>query len=377
MCIFATAPLRTVARSGRASARDGRRPSVLERTQGSRMATDQRRDPVAASRATITDVATRAGVSPTTVSHVLSGKRLVAAATRARVEEVIEELGFRPNSTARQLRTRRSRMVAVIVPDITNPYYGVLTRGLADVVGADDYGTYVCNTDGSADREHTFVHDVIDRGVDGIVMASISLAAGSPRPGARFDTPVVSVGEKYDNLAIDLVASNARLGAREATAHLLSRGAQRVAMIQGPRGEGAERARGYGEAIADAGHEPRQELMVHGDWTRSGGRTAMHALMALRPQPDAVFCANDLTAIGAIDAAHELGLRIPEDLALVGFDDVDAATIVTPHLTTVRNPSYDTGREAGQLLVSRMLGEYTGPGRTVVLPCPLIQRAST
>jgi LacI family transcriptional regulator len=116
--------------------------------------------------------------------------------------------------------------------------------------------------------------------------------------------------------------------------------------------------------------------MVRGDWTRKGGRQAMRRLMALPTRPDAVFCANDLTAIGAIDVLHELGLAIPDDIALVGFDDVDAATIVSPPLTTVRNPAYETGETAGQLLLSRMLGEYTGAGRTVILPCPLVVRES-
>lgn len=333
--------------------------------------------PHLAARVTIAHVAARAGVSPTTVSHVLSGKRLVGAATRARVEKAVRELGYRPNSAARQLRTKRSRMVAVIVPDITNPYYSVLTRGLADVVGAGEYGTYVCNTDGSLDRERRFLHDVLDRGVDGIVVASVNLAAEADLARARFGTPVVCVGGDEDELDADLVTADDQVGARRATAHLIGRGAQRVAMIQGPPEAGAGRDRGYTEALLAAGRRIRPRLMVRGDWTRAGGRAAMRILINRRPRPDAVFCANDLTAIGAMDVIREAGLTIPDDIALVGFDDVDAATLVTPPLTTVRNPAYETGQEAGRLLVSRMLGEYTGGGRTVVLACPLVERASS
>lgn len=329
-------------------------------------------------RVTIAQVADHAGVSPTTVSHVLSGKRLVGAATRTRVEDAIRTLGYRPNSAARQLRTNRSRMVAVIVPDITNPYYSVLTRGLADAVGLDDYGTYVCNTDGSRDRERKFLHDVLDRGVDGIVIGAATLAPEPEQTPAamRFGTPIVCIGPGYEDPDADVVAADGQVGARIATAHLLNRGARQVAMIQGPPRSGGERDLGYTEALRAAGIEPRPDLMVRGDWTRSGGRVAMHALMSRNPRPDAVFCANDLTAIGAVDATHELNLRIPNDIAVVGFDDVDAATIVAPPLTTVRNPSYETGWEAGQLLLSRMSGNYTGSGRRVVLPCPLIQRES-
>lgn len=335
-------------------------------------------EPALNTRVTIAQVATRAGVSPTTVSHVLSGKRLVGAATRSRVEDAIRALGYRPNSAARQLRTNRSRMVAVIVPDITNPYYSVLTRGLADAVGLDDYGTYVCNTDGSRDRERKFLHDVLDRGVDGIVIGAATLAPDpetTPQP-TRLGTPIVCVGAGYDEPEVDVVASDDRVGARIATAHLVNRGAKLVAMIQGPPKSGSARDLGYGDALRAAGMEQRADLMVRGDWTRSGGRVAMHALMSRQPRPDAIFCANDLTAIGAVDAVHELGLTIPADIAIVGFDDVDAATIVAPPLTTVRNPSYDTGWEAGQLLLGRMSGQYTGAGRRVVLPCPLIQRES-
>jgi len=332
------------------------------------------------SRVTIGDVARHVGVSPTTVSHVLSGKRLVAAATKQRIMQAIEELGYRPNSAARQLRTNRSRMVAVIVPDITNPYYSVLTRGLADVVGAadagHDYGTYVCNTDGSLERERRYLHDVLDRGVDGIVVASVNLAAEPDLARRRLGTPVVCIGGEYDDRDADMVTADDRAGAEAATAHLLSRGAKRVAMIRGAPDAGVGRDRGYVAALTAAGHPVREEWIVRGHWTRAGGQEAMRTLMSRRPRPDAVFCANDLMAIGAIDVAHELGLRVPDDVAVVGFDDVDAATIVRPPLTTVRNPAYETGEEAGRLLLDRMRGVYTGSGRTVVLPCPLVVRES-
>jgi LacI family transcriptional regulator len=147
-------------------------------------------------------------------------------------------------------------------------------------------------------------------------------------------------------------------------------------MIQGPPASGTARGEGYRRAMGQAGLAVEPDLMVPGDWTRPGGRKAMHQLMSGPIRPDAVFCANDLTAIGAIDALRELGLAVPADVAVVGFDDVDAATIVSPALTTVRNPAYETGYTAGELLLSRILGSYTGEGRTVVLPCPLVVRES-
>jgi LacI family transcriptional regulator len=329
------------------------------------------------SRVTLVQVAKLAGVSPTTVSHVLSGKRWVAETTQEIVRDAIRQLGYRPNNVARSLRTRRSRMVAVVVPDITNTFYAVLTRGLADAVDGSGYGTYVCNTDGIPARENAFRADVVDRGGDGVVMAAGhvtgDVAAG---PGGR-GVPAVRIGGDPDeDPHVDLVVPDDEIGSHAAVRHLVERGSRRIAIIEGPHASGVARDEGYRRALAEGGIPVDPELMVRGDWTRPGGRKAMHALMALPDRPDAVFCANDLTAIGAIDAAHELGLSVPGDVAVVGFDDVDAATIVNPPLTTVRNPAYEIGYTAGELLLSRITGSYTGEGRTVVLPCPLIVRAS-
>lgn len=329
-------------------------------------------------RVTITQVAALAGVSPTTVSHVLSGKRIVAAGTRDTVHHAIRTLRYRPNSVARSLRTRRSQMIAVLVPDITNTFYSVLTRGLADTVDGAGYGTYVCNTDGSLERETTFLEDILDRGADGIVIASVDTASVGALGPADLGVPVVCVGGALDHSRIDVVTADDEVGAHAVTAHLLGRGLRRLAMVAGPSDTGANRVSGFLRALAESRRSIDPDLMVQGDWTRHGGYLAMQRLLARprRRRPDGVFCANDLTAIGAIDAAHEKGLSVPEDVAVAGFDDVDAATIVNPSLTTAVNPAYDTGVTAGQLLMSRLDGQYDGERRTVVLPCPLVVRGS-
>ncbi len=327
-------------------------------------------------RVTIADVADRAGVSATTVSHVLSGKRVVGASTRDIVMDAIKELGYRPNAVARNLRTRRSHMVAVVVPDITNPFYAVLTRGLADAIDGAGYGAYVCSTDGIHEREAKFFQDVMDRGVDGIVFASGETASQVTFTPADHATPIVCIGEHLDHPLCDAVIPDDETGSRAAGALLAGRGYRRIAMIQGPLRYGGARTTGFRAAMQAAKVKVPGELMVRGDWTRKGGYAAMKVLMALPHPPDAVFCANDLMAIGALDVAHELGLEVPGDLAIVGFDDVDAATIVTPTLTTVRNPAYEVGSTAGDLLMSRMTRRYTGTGRTVVLPCPLVERGT-
>jgi LacI family transcriptional regulator len=334
-------------------------------------------DPVTpVGRVTIAEVASRAGVSPTTVSHVLSGKRAVGARTRETVLEAIDALGYRPNHVARNLRTRRSHMIAVVVPDITNPFYGTLARGLADALDPAGYGVYVCNTDGQHERERRFFDDALDRGVDGIVFAAGETASQVTFGPADIATPVVCVGERLDHPRCDTVRSDDEAGSRAAVEHLIGQGHQRVAMIQGPLRSAVARTQGYRAALAAGGRKGSPKLLVRGDWTRTGGAEAMRTLMALPHRPDAVFCANDLMAIGAIDVAHELDLDVPGDVAVMGFDDVDAATIVHPQLSTVRNPPYEAGSAAGDLLMSRMSGRYDGAGRTVVLPCAVVVRGS-
>ena len=325
-------------------------------------------------RVTITQVAALAGVSATTVSHVLSGKRLVAAGTREAVHEAIRTLGYRPNHTARSLRTRRSQMIAVVVPDITNTFFSVLTRGLADVVYDAGYGTYVCNTDGTAERETAFLEDIVDRGADGLVMASMDGASRGARVPAELGVPVVCIGEGLEHPLIDVVVPDDGIGAYTVVTHLIRRRVRRVAMIEGPLA--ASRTDGFTRAVRDAGLHVDPEHLVSGDWTRRGGYDGMRRLLATAARPDAVFCANDLMAIGAIEAVHEAGLSVPADVAVAGFDDVDAATIVSPALTTVVNPAYDTGVAAGRLLLARLTKRYVGVGRRVVVPCPLVVRDS-
>jgi LacI family transcriptional regulator len=171
-----------------------------------------------------------------------------------------------------------------------------------------------------------------------------------------------------------VVAPEDDAGTYTVVTRLLQRPVRRVAMIQGPLA--ATRTDGFSRAVGDAGLTVDPALLVPGDWTRRGGYEAMRRLLGLADRPQAVFCANDLMAIGAIDAVHEAGLAVPDDVAVAGFDDVDAATIVSPALTTAVNPAYETGVAAGRLLLSRLTQEYDGVGRRVEVPCPLVVRES-
>jgi LacI family transcriptional regulator len=267
-------------------------------------------------------------------------------------------------------------MIAVVVPDITNPFYSQLTRGLADALGAD-YGTWVCNTDGTAKRERRYLSDVLARGADGLVIASVEPDQDHVLTPIRYNTPMVCLGDSIDHPTVDRVIAADEEASRTAVEHLLARGARRVATIQGPRGFGLARVTGYEGALEAAGLRAPQQLRVRGDWTRRSGQAGMHRLMRLATRPDAVFCANDLMAIGALDAARELGLRVPEDVRIVGFDDIEAASLVSPALTTIANPAYETGQSAGTLLLDRLQHRQTGSRRTVTLACRLVVRETS
>jgi LacI family transcriptional regulator len=329
-------------------------------------------------RVTIADVAERAGVSKTTVSHVISGNRPVSTETRSRVESAIADLGYRPDGIARSLRTRRTHVVALIIPDITNPFYPVLSRGLEQALASAGYRTFICSSDGDSERELDFLNEVCDRRVDGIVLDSFHVSAEDVLGITKGDVPVVWIGgSPRAHPGVDSVRSNDEHGAFEATMHLVDHGHRAIAMVDGPEGSGTARRGGYLRALAAAGIEPPGQHQVRSDWTRAGGAAALARLWATDPRPTAVFCSNDRSAIGVVDAAHERGLRLPDELAVVGFDDIEEAAMTTPPLTTVRNPAFETGEAAGRLLGERMSGAYRGTARDVQLPASLVVRASS
>lgn len=327
-------------------------------------------------RATIDDVAQLAAVSKTTVSHVLSRNRPVSLPTRERVEIAIEKLGYRPDGLARSLRTRRTHMVALMIPDIANPYYPPLARGLEDGAGGG-YRTFVCSTDGVAGKEQEFLEEVVDRRADGIAVDSFAMTADQIASVVPSGTAVVRIGTTViDDPGYDTVHADDEHGAFDAVTHLVDRGHRRIAMIQGPPGAGGKRNNGYLRALQTADITADAALIASAEWTRAGGALAARALLEITDRPTAIFCANDLIALGAMDSARARGMSVPDDLSLVGFDDIEAAAMVSPALSTVSNPAYEIGLLAGYLLRERMSGQYRDVPRTVTLPCRLIRRGT-
>jgi LacI family transcriptional regulator len=226
-------------------------------------------------------------------------------------------------------------------------------------------------------REQGFLEEVTDRRADGIVLDSFALTRDGIGAVVSPATPVVRIGTTVvADPGYDTVHADDEHGAFEAVSYLVRGGHRRVAMIQGPPGAGEIRNAGYMRALEAAGIASDPGLVVSGDWTRAGGAAAAHRLLSRSESPTAIFCANDLMALGTMDTVRGLGVDVPNQLAVLGFDDIEAAAMVSPPLTTVSNLAYETGLVAGILLRERMTGAYRGSARTVTLPCRLVRRGT-
>jgi len=325
---------------------------------------------------TIDEVASRAGVSPTTVSHVFSGKRYVAPATQDLVRKVADELGYSANAVAKSLRMSRTNTAMIVIPDITNPYYPAFARGVQDALRPGGYQTLFCNTDSREDEERRFLDEARARRLDGLAFMGYWVTPEELSPLAKAGICVVNLGEGTEE--IDSVHSLDRLESQRITEYLLQSYGPRIAFIDGVAGAPVSRSRhtGYVSAFEASGLEVPHGYVVEEDFTREGGRRGMRHLLGLQDPPRGVFCANDLIALGALDELAAAGRRVPGDVAVAGFDDIEIAGLVSPPLTTVHNPAEAVGALCGELLRTRMDGSYSGTGRHETIGLKMVLRES-
>jgi DNA-binding LacI/PurR family transcriptional regulator len=332
--------------------------------------------------ASLRQVAERAGVSIRTVSNVVSGFALVAPETRARVQEAIDELQYRPNAAARHLRGGRSGLVALAVPEIASPYFGELAGLLVREAEHRSWMLLVQQTDGDAEHERRLLDGVRGQVVDGLVLSPWALSPQELRrsPGGM---PVVLLGEQDADGLLDHVAVDSVAAAREATHHLIALGRTRIAAIglqpHLVNGTAARRLDGYRQALAAAGLpvDPALEVAVQ-RLHRADGAAAMTGLIEAGREVDAVFCFSDQLALGAMQAALRHGLRIPGELAVVGFDDVEDGRYATPSLTTISPDKAAIARDALACLADRLGGDPgERPARRIVAGHRLVVRDST
>jgi len=332
---------------------------------------------VSGARPTIYDVARLAGVSTATVSRALNGTGQIAPATSAAIDAAVLQLGYQPNTVARSLVTKSTQTIALLLPDIANPFYAALVSGIQERALAAGSTMLLCTTEGDPEREEQYLSLLRAKQVDGVLVDGLVLPPERIADFVREGLPIVCLDRDIDSTSVPLVQVDNRLGARLATEHLLSLGHRRIAHVSGAPGLriSDERIGGYSDALAAAAVEHRRTLVAVGSFTEEGGYEATRALLAVS-KLTAVFAANDLSALGVMHAIAESGRRIPDDVSVVGFDDLRLAGHTTPPLTTIHQPAFEIAQRATQLLLDLAAGREV-PQRLHLLEPELVVRGST
>lgn len=329
-------------------------------------------------QATIKDVADYAGVSKTTVSRVLNNHPYVTADVRQRVQQAMLDLGYQPNRSARRLRANSSDILGLIIPDIQNPLFQAVVRGVEDLAYEQQMNVVLCNTDDIPEKQMVYLRVMqAERAAGVLVVPTLPSDGEVLRPVQQAGTPIVLLDRDVDQFEADLVRTDNVRGAYAAVWHLTTLGYQRIAIIAGSQylTPGHERLRGYKEALEKAALTLDPTLIREGNFRVESGYTLTRELLAAAEPPDAIFVSNNLMTLGALRALHELSIRIPEDVALVGFDDMPWAGDLYPPLTTVAQPGYELGKTAVELLLRR-IAQPALPFRQITLPPQLIVRQS-
>ncbi len=327
--------------------------------------------------ATVLDVAKRAGVSPMTVSRVVNGSGPVSPKLRARVEKALKETGYVPNSVARNLRTKRTDTIGLVMPDITNPFFTHVVRGMEVTAREAGLLLLLTNTDQRQDEETRVVAMLLQRQVDGMLAIPAGTCADTARLCKEAEVPLVIVDRRPETPgSIDVVRADAEGGAYELGKLLAGLGHQHVAVITGPEyvPTAVDRAAGFSKAMEEEGLPA--PTIVHGDFSLEGGYDMTVELMKREPRPTAIFAANNFLAIGTQHAIEEMGLRVPEDVALVGLDDLPAEMVTFPFLTVAAQPAEEMGRRAVELLLKR-IKDPEAAAEEILLPTELTVRRSS
>lgn len=329
---------------------------------------------------TLEDVAELAQVSKATVSRVINHVPLVNKETRRRVLEAIEELGYSPNAQARSLVTRKTRTIALLTSEVTNPVHAEIARGVEDVANAHGYTMFLCNTDDRTDKESAYIDVLYQQRVEGLVFITARVNSTDALLKARAKRlPFVLCSRILPEEDFDQVGADDYLGGTIATRHLLSLGHKRIAFVSGRAGVSGslQRLEGYKAALSEYNIEPLPDLVLEGNADREGGYKAGRSLLRLSPRVTAVFAGNDLMAIGVMEAIHDAGLRVPEDIAVVGFDDIPMASLYSLGLTTIHYSKYELGAIAGKLLLEKLSSQRRdAPPQNIILPAKLVIRSS-
>jgi len=328
---------------------------------------------------TIRDVARLAGVAPITVSRVLNNSGYVKPETRARVERAAAELHYVPNMLAHSFRSNRTNTLALVLTDITNPFWTTVARGVEDVASAEGYSVFFCNTDENEAKQTQYLAALLRRRVDGVLLVPVTSSGDAVRTLQRQQVDVVVLDRRVDDVEVDTVRGDSFTGAYELVCHLTALGHRAIAFLSGPSdlSVSRDRAAGYEQALRASDLNIDPSLMRSGTFTVESGATMMAETLAERPEVTAIFAANNFIAAGALRVLSSAGKRVPDDISVVVFDDLPGVFAADPWLTVAAQPAYELGRTAAQRLLQRIGAPAPLPCEDIVLPGKIIVRNST
>ena len=327
--------------------------------------------------ATIKDVAALAGISFTTVSHVVNGTRPVSDQVRRKVEAAIAELGFVPSGVARSLRVRATGTLGLLLPNASNPYFAELARGIEDHAERNGYSVILCNSDDNIDKQLRYLRVLLERRIDGLIVATVASDQAFVEALAVVKVPLMLVDRSLDGVLADRVQVDHELGGYLATRHLLELGHRRIACIAGPVNTQVVQLRvaGYRRALSEAGVEAL--LVLDCAFTSPGGYAAAQALLTSAQAPTAIFAGNDMIALGVLRAAAERGVQVPQQLSLVGFDDIEVSRYLHPALTTVGQHIGQLGEQAAERLLERVREPGLEAEQRLVEPTLMVRESTS
>jgi LacI family transcriptional regulator len=324
---------------------------------------------------TITDVALRAGVSPATVSRHLRGAVVRESSAIARA---VTELSYVPNTAARSLKSGATLAIGVVVPDVTNPFFAAVVKGIESITRDNGYGVFLCNTEESPERERRVIRQLLGK-IDGLILTPVTEVAEHHAEPSRSGVPIVFLDrEPLGSTGFDSVLIDNEGGGRQAAEYLLSLGHRRIAIISGPLDStpGRGRHEGFTGAIEAAGLDLPGEYVHIGDFREESARQATLHLLALPAPPTAIFAANNLMSIGTLRALHDMGVRVPDEISFIGFDDLELGELLAPPLTTISRPMVEQGVLAMRLLRNRLENPPPPQSKRIVLETRLTIRGS-
>ena len=329
-------------------------------------------------RITIKQIAERSGVSKATVSRVINNSKPVSEDIRKRVLQVIEETNFKPSSVARSLSSQSTKLIGVIIPDVSNPVFSKVINGIEEEAHKSGYNILLCNSCYKEEKELTYLDILREKEVDGLILSGFHSSKALEEKLLSFLKPIVIVGYEDNNYPFPIVDIDNYQACYDVGSYLVSIGHEIIGMIHGPLDDitaGKRRDDGFVQSLKDHNKPWNQKQATQGSFKMHDGYQGANRLMKANPKMTAIFCANDEMAIGAMKAIHDSGKRIPEDIAVVGFDDIDLARIYQPSLTTIKQPFSDKGQAAMKSLIHLINGEEVN--QKIEFPYNLIERDST